>query len=311
LIKKRGGIIKNCIIIYNPESGKKDFVNHLDYVVKRLENSGYNTSVIATEKPRHAIVLAKEACLSKVDLLVISGGDGTIHECINGIAVCEFKPKIGYIPSGTSCDFASTLRIPKNVIKAMEIILEGEAVKMDIAKSNSGYFLYVNAIGTYVDISYVTDSKLKKYLGYFAYLITGLKEFFTIPMMKTKIEHDNGKLKGYFSLIMVINSRKVAGFNIVSKPILDDGLVDLVAYRYIPLFNNLIYFVSFVLGPRILPGVYRLQTSKLKIYTDHHHKWNTDGEESNSGNLNIEVKKQAIRVIVRSSVKNKYFKEQW
>ena len=302
--------MKKCLVIYNPESGKKDFVNHIDYVVQRLEDSGYNTSVTKTERPRHAISIAKNACNDKYDLLVISGGDGTIHECINGIAVSDYMPKIGYIPSGTTCDFASTLRIPKKVSKAMDIILEGEPVKMDIAKSNSGFFLYVNAIGTYVDISYVTDSKMKKYLGYFAYIITGLKEFFTIPMMKTKIEHDNGILRGYFSLIMVINSRKVAGFNIINKPVLDDGLVDLVAYRYVPLFNNLIYFISFLLGPKLLPAVYRIQTSKLKIYTDHHHKWNTDGEESNSGNLNIEVQKQAITVIVKPSVKVKYFKEQ-
>ncbi len=302
--------MKKCIVIYNPESGKKDFVNHLDYVVKRLEDSGYNTSVIPTEKPRHAISIAKEACNNNIDLLVISGGDGTIHECINGIAVSEHNPIIGYIPSGTACDFASTLRIPKNVKKAMDIILEGEPVKMDIAKSNSGYFIYVNAIGTYVDISYVTDSKLKKYLGYFAYIITGIREFFTIPMIKTKIEHDNGILRGYFSLIMVINSRKVAGLNMIHKPVLDDGLVDLLAYRYIPLLNNLIYFVASIIGPRFIPFVHRIQTSKLKIYTDHHHKWNTDGEESNSGNLNIEVIKQAIRVIVKPNVKNKYFKEQ-
>lgn len=302
--------MKKCIVIYNPQSGKKDFVNHLDYVVERFEGAGYKTSVIATERPRHAISLAKEACLTNVDLLVISGGDGTIHECINGIAASEFSPKIGYIPSGTACDFASTLKIPKKVDKAVDIILEGEPVKMDIAKSNNGYFIYVNAIGTYVDISYVTDSKLKKYLGYFAYLITGLKEFFTIPMMKTKIEHDKGTLRGYFSLIMVINSRKVAGINMIQKPVLDDGLIDLVAYRYIPFLNNLIYFVSFIIGPTILPAVHRIQTSKLKIYTDHHHKWNTDGEESNSGNLNIEVQKQAISIIVKPSVKNNYFKEQ-
>lgn len=302
--------MKKCLVIYNPESGKKDFVNHVDYVVKRLEDSGYKTSVIRTERPRHAISIAKKACNDKYDLLVISGGDGTIHECVNGIAVSDYKPLIGYIPSGTTCDFASTLKIPKKVSKAMDIILEGEPVKMDIAKSNNGYFIYVSAIGTYVDISYVTDSKMKKHLGYFAYLITGLKEFFTIPMMKTKIEHDNGILRGYFSLIMVINSRKVAGFNIINKPVLDDGLVDLVVYRYVPLFNNLIYFISFLIGPKLLPAVYRIQTSKLKIYTDHHHKWNTDGEESNSGNLNIEVQKQAITVIVKQSIKTKYFKEQ-
>ena len=244
-------------------------------------------------------------------MLVISGGDGTIHECINGIAVSKFKPRIGYIPSGTACDLASSLKIPKNVVKAVDIILEGVPVKMDIAKSNNGYFIYVAAIGTYVDISYVTDSKLKKYLGYFAYIFTGIKEFFTIPMMKTKIVHDNGTYRGYYSLIIVVNSKKIAGFDFVSKPALDDGEVDVILYKYVPFFNNLIYFLSIVLGPRVLPKASRFKTSRLKIYIDHHHKWNMDGEEANSGNLNIEVIKQAIEIIVKPSIKDKYFRGQW
>jgi diacylglycerol kinase (ATP) len=302
--------MKRCQIIYNPESGKKDFVNHLDYVTSRLSEAGYTVDVVATQKSKHAISLAKNACNEKYDLLVISGGDGTIHECINGIAVSKFKPIIGYIPSGTACDLASSLKIPKNIPKAVDIILGGTSVKMDIAKSNNGYFIYVAAIGTYVDISYVTDSKLKKYLGYFAYLITGIKEFFTIPMMKTKIVHDRGIIRGYFSLILVVNSRKIAGFDFVSKPLLDDGEVDVIIYRYIPLLNNLLYFLSVAFGPRVLPGVTRIRTSRLKIYTDHHHKWNMDGEEANSGNLNIEVIRKAIEIKVKQAIKDKYFKGQ-
>jgi len=302
--------VLRCQIIYNPESGKKDFVNHLDYVESRLTEVGYQVDIIATKRPKHAIVLAKKACEERYDLLVISGGDGTLHECINGIAVSEYKPKIGYIPSGTACDLANTLKIPKDVTKAVDIILEGIPVKMDIAKCNNGYFLYVTAIGTYVDISYVTDSRLKKHLGFLAYLITGIKEFFTIPIIKTKIVHDKGTFRGYFSLILVVNSQKIAGFDFVNRPVLDDGYVDVILFRYIPLFNNLLYFISIVSGPRILPFVYRFRTSRLKIYTDHHHKWNMDGEEANSGNLNIEVIKQAIEIIVKPSVKSKYFKEQ-
>jgi len=302
--------MKRCQIIYNPESGKKDFVNHLDYVTSRLSEAGYVVDVVATQRPKHAIYLAKIACNEEYDLLVISGGDGTIHECINGLAVSKFKPKIGYIPSGTSCDLASSLKIPKNVPKAVDIILEGTSVKMDIAKSNNGYFIYVAAIGTYVDISYVTDSMLKKYLGYFAYLITGIKEFFTIPMMKTKIVHDHGTIRGYFSLILVVNSKKIAGFDFVSKPSLDDGEIDVITYRYIPLFNNLLYFLSVAFGPRVLPGVTRIRTSRLKIYTDHHHKWNMDGEEANSGNLNIEVIRKAIEITVKPEIRDKYFKGQ-
>lgn len=299
-----------CTIIYNPVSGKKEFENHLDYVKTRLEEAGYSVAVKATLRPKHAISLAKQACRDEVDLMVISGGDGTFHECLNGIANSEYRPPIGYIPSGTACDLANTLKIPKDVEKAVDIILNGSVVKMDYTNSNKGSFIYVTAIGTYVDISYVTDSKMKKYLGYFAYLITGIKEFFTIPMIKTKIEYDNGFLRGYYSLILVVNSKKVAGFNIVSKPILDDGKVDVVVYKYIPLLNNIIYFISFLINPKLLPGVRKFRTSKLKIYTNHPHKWNMDGEEANSGNLVIEVQKQALTLIVDPKVIPKYFKEQ-
>jgi len=303
--------MKTCTIIYNPVSGKKEFEQHLDYVSTRLVEAGYEYKIFATQRPKHAISLTKDACKEEVDLLLISGGDGTVHECINGIAHSEFHPVVGYIPSGTACDLASTLKIPKNVEQAMDIILnDGQVVKMDYTNSNKGSFIYVTAIGTYVDISYVTDSKMKKYLGYLAYLITGIKEFFTIPMIKTKIEYDDGFLRGYYSLILVVNSKKVAGFNIVTHPILDDGKVDVVVYRYIPLLNNLIYFISFILSPKILPGVRKFRTSKLKIYTDHAHKWNMDGEEANGGNLNIQVQKQALKIIVKPSIIEKYFKEQ-
>lgn len=302
--------MKNCTIIYNPMSGKKQFINKLPEVIQRFEEAGYRVSVEETKRQKHAIDLAKEACAQKVDLLVISGGDGTIHECVNGIAKSDFRPKIGYIPSGTTCDLAATLKISKNVHKAVDVILEDEVVQMDVAKSNYGYFLYVTAIGTYVDISYVTDSKLKKYFGYFAYLLTGIKEFFTIPMIKGKIVHDDGDYRGYFSLILVLNSKKVAGFTVVENPVLDDGYVDVILYRYIPFLNNFIYFISFIINPRMLPFVHKFKTSKLKIYTDSTHNWNTDGEEANSGNVSIEVIKKGIDIIVNKKIKHKLFKDQ-
>lgn len=304
-----GDKMKKCIIIYNPVSGKEDFQYKLDYVEQRFASAGYEVEFISTKKPKHAINIAKEVCEKDFDLLVISGGDGTLHEVINGLQLKKI-PRIGYIPSGTTCDFAKTLNIPRNVEKAIDLILEGVPAKMDIVNSNKGRFIYVSAIGTYVDISYVTDSRLKKFLGPLAYFLTGVKEFFTIPMMKVKIEHDGGKFQGYYSLMLVVNSKRVAGFNIIDKPRLDDGKVDVVLYRYIPFFNNILYFISFILTPKVIPGVRKFRTKKLKIYTDHHHKWNTDGEEANSGNLNIEVMKQAIEIIITPETKKKYFSEE-
>ncbi len=300
--------MKKCIVVYNPVSGKENFVHKLDYVEKRFVDAGYEVELIQTKKPKHAINLAQEICDRDFDLLVIAGGDGTLHEVINGLQLKKV-PRIGYIPAGTSCDFAHTLNIPKDVSKAIDIILNGVPTRMDIVNSNKGRFIYVSAIGTYVDISYVTDSKLKKYLGWFAYFITGIKEFFTIPMMRAKIEHDGGTLKGYYSLMLVVNSKRVAGFNIIDKPRLDDGKVDVVLYRYVPFLNNILYFISFIITPKVIPGVRKFRTEKLRITTDHNHKWNMDGEEANSGNLSIEVLKQAIEIIVTPEIKKKYFKE--
>lgn len=302
--------MKKCTIIYNPTSGKKQFVNKLPEVVERFKNAGYEVLVKETTHRKHASDLALQACYDKVDLLVVSGGDGTIHECANGIIKSDYKPKIGYIPSGTTCDLAATLKISKNIHKAIDTILEGKVVEMDLVKSNYTYFLYVSAIGTYVDISYVTDSKLKKYLGYFAYLVTGIKEFFTIPMIKGRIIHDTGEYRGYFSLILVLNSKRVAGFSVVEDPILDDGKVDVVLYRYIPFLNNIIFFVSFLIKPKFLPFVHKFRTSSLKIYTDSTHNWNMDGEEGNSGNVNIEVFQKSISIIVNEKVIPKLFKNQ-
>lgn len=302
--------MKTCNIIYNPTSGKKDFEPRLPHVITRLEEAGYHVEAFPTKRPKEAISLTKEVCQNEVDLLVIAGGDGTFHECLNGLANSSHQPLLGYLPAGTACDIANTLAIPKDIDKALDIILNGETVRMDYTNSNKGSFVYVTAIGTYVDISYVTDSKLKKMLGYLAYLITGIKEFFTIPMIKAKIEHDKGFLRGYYSMILVVNSKRVAGFNIVRHPILDDGKLDVVVYRYIPLLNNFLYFVSFLLSPQVLPGVTRFRTSRLKIYTDHPHKWNMDGEEADSGSLNLVVQKQALSLRIDPSIKDIYFKEQ-
>lgn len=302
--------MEKCVIVYNPASGKKIFKHKVDYVTKRLNDEGYMVEVHSTKAPKHAVQLVEKICEKPIDLLIISGGDGTFHECLNGYNKAKYKPKIGYIPSGTTCDIGKTLKIPKDIDLALDIIFNHTLVEMDYVNTNEGSFIYVSAIGTYVDIPYVTESKLKKKIGYLAYFLTGIKEFFTIPIIKAQIEHDEGITKGRFSLILIVNSKHVAGFNIVKRPILDDGKVDVVLYRYIPFFNNIIYFISFILGPKVLPGVKKIRTKRLDIYTDKEYIWNMDGEKAHAGNLNLMTQKQRMRIYVNNKIKNKYFKEQ-
>jgi diacylglycerol kinase (ATP) len=124
--------MKKCTLIYNPASGNKKFCNHIPYVSDRLESAGYEVTVQKTKRKKDAISLSRKAANKHVDLLVIAGGDGTLHECINGLAEVEVVPKVGYLPSGTACDIAGTLKISKNIVKAMDIILEDEVEYIDL-----------------------------------------------------------------------------------------------------------------------------------------------------------------------------------
>ena len=298
------------MLIYNPKSGKQNFELKLDYVMKLLNKEFHDVFVYKTEYQNHATELAKKACEDKLDMLIIVGGDGTFNECVNGLMQYEYRPKIGYIPAGTCCDIGMSLGLSKKVEKSMDIMINHKPVKMDVVKGNDRYFCYVSGNGAFIDISYVTDSNLKRKWGYFAYLIEGVKELFTIPKMRMKIIHDKEEIKGIFSLILIINSKRVAGVNMIYKPRLDDGLVDVVLYRSIFPFNSLLYLLSLILPFWSTPLIKRFKAKNLKIITNTKAKWNIDGECGGTGNQMIEVCKQAIEIIVPDKIKRRYFKNQ-
>lgn len=299
------------MIIVNPKSGKQTFTGQLQYVVKRLSSCGHDVVSYETAYPGQATELARKACEDKVDRLIIVGGDGTFNECVNGMMDFSERPTIGYIPAGTCCDIGHTLGLSKDVPKAVDNILTNTAVKMDVVKANERYFCYVSGNGAYIDISYVTDSRLKKKIGYLAYLVKGAEELFTIPKMRMRISYDKGEFRGSFSLILVINSKRVAGINMIYKPTLDDGLVDVILYRYYFPFNNLIYFFSFLLPFWATPLVKRFRTGSMKIITDTKSKWNVDGESGGHGNQEIKVCQRAISIIVPDQAKRKHFPSQY
>ena len=302
--------MKKAILIYNPKSGNQKFEEKLDFVIDSLRKKYDDVFVCKTNHPGHATEYARVACELKYEIMIIVGGDGTFNECVNGMMEYEYRPTIGYIPSGTCCDIGMSLGISKNVSAALKNILNNEKAKMDVVKSNDRYFCYVSGNGAFIDISYVTDSNLKRKIGYLAYLIKGTEELFTIPKMKMKIRHDNGDERGTYSLVLIINSKRVAGINMIYKPILDDGLVDIVLYKSFPPFNSLIYLISSVLPFWSTPLVKRFKSRKLEIKTNTKARWNIDGESGGTGNQYIEVFQKAIEVIIPSKIKKKYFHNQ-
>lgn len=298
------------MLIYNPKSGNQKFERNLEFVINSLKKKYDSILVCKTNKQGHATDFAREACEKFLDLLIIVGGDGTFNECVNGLMEYDKRPRIGYIPAGTCCDIGLTLGLTKKVRKALNVILTGVPTKMDVVKSNNRYFCYVSGNGAFIDISYVTDSKLKKKIGYLAYIIKALEEVFTIPKMRMQIKHDNGTEKGIYSLVLIINSKRVAGVNMIYKPSLDDGLVDVVLYRNVLPLNAIVYLISFILPFWSTPLVKRLKSRRLEIVTNTKANWNVDGESGGTGNQYIEVCQRAIEIIVPSKIRKKYFHNQ-
>ncbi|MDD4596287.1 MAG: diacylglycerol kinase family lipid kinase [Candidatus Izemoplasmatales bacterium] len=307
---KRVILVAKAILIYNPKSGKQDFISRLPHVIYRLNEKGYQVQTLTTTYPGQATEFARQACQERYELLLIVGGDGTFNECVNGMMDCKDLPKIGYLPVGTCCDIGHSLGLSKNVDLALDNIFADCHVKMDVVKSNDRYFCYVTGNGAYIDISYVTDSRLKKKIGYLAYLIKGTEELFTIPKIRMRVIRDGVEFAGSYSLILIINSKRVAGINMIYKPYLDDGLVNVVMYHYLWPFNNIIYFLSFILPFWSTPLIKRFKTSKMQVITESKSKWNVDGESGGWGNQQIEVYKQAIIIIVPEKIKKKYFPNQ-
>ena len=144
---------KRARIIYNPTSGKEMFKRALPDVLIKLEKAGYETSAYATERAGDATKEAERALEQEYDLLIVAGGDGTLNEVVNGIAEQPNRPKLGIIPMGTVNDFGRALHLPSNIMKAVDVIVNGHTTQVDIGKMNSRYFINLAAGGKLTEVS--------------------------------------------------------------------------------------------------------------------------------------------------------------
>lgn len=286
----------HCNIIYNPNSGKGTFKNHLDRVTQTLESLGYTWNIFATTGPKHATQLMHEN--ADVDLVLVSGGDGTINEVLQAVPQLKTVPFIAYIPSGTANDFGKTIGLSKNIQKNLALLKAPVVRNKDIASSNQGIFNYIAAIGNYVDISYNTTKKMKRIWGFLAYIFFGIKAFFTAPIIKAKVTTDTQTFEGRYSLILVVNSESVGGFKIFKNPALDDGLFDVVLMPYVPFLNNIYFLFVFIFKRMRVPGLIHLKTASVHVETTHDRPWSLDGEIAASGDLNAQIMTQKIPFVI-------------
>jgi YegS/Rv2252/BmrU family lipid kinase len=224
--------MRKLLLIVNPNAGRMRAGSALLDLVTGFSAHGYEVTVFPTAAVGDAEVKAYE-CSADYDLTVCYGGDGTLSEMVNGtVRTCK-SPPFGFIPAGTSNDFARTLAMPHKIPSAVSKIVKGSNVPLDIGAFNERYFIYVAAFGLFTSVSYVVPQGAKKAFGHLAYVAEGVKQAIDVPAYEMDIEYDGNRVSGKFAVGLVMNTTSVAGmFKLNRSQVkLDDGVFELVLVR--------------------------------------------------------------------------------
>ena len=298
--------MKKLLFVYNQRAGKEMLKPRLSDVLDIFVKAGYEVTVHPTQAYRDAYYQIKEYEVGKYDLIACSGGDGTIDEVATGMMKRREMGKdvvpVGYIPAGTTNDFAKSLHIPRKPLAAADNAVKGVPFPCDIGKFNDSVFVYIAAFGIFTDVSYETDQAVKNVLGHMAYILEGAKRIFNIPSYKIKVEHDGEVIEDEFIFGMVTNSRSVGGFsNMVGKNIVfDDGLFEVTLIKTPKNPIALQEIIAALLIEQVdTKHMYTFKTKKITFDSVEEIPWTLDGEFGGEQDyVEIENVQKAMEIMV-------------
>lgn len=297
--------MKRMLFVYNPNAGKGLLKAKLSDVLDIFVKAGYEVVVYPTQSYKDAYYKVKHM-EDGYDRIVCSGGDGTLDEVVTGMMKRdkEHRIPIGYIPTGTTNDFASSLHISRDILEAADTTVHGEPFACDVGKFNKDIFVYIAAFGLFTDVSYQTDQKLKNALGHAAYVLEGAKRLSNIPSYHIKVTNGNQVIEDDFMIGMVSNSKSVAGFrNIMGKEVkFNDGEFEVTLIKRpknVVELNEII--AALLIESFDTKYMYTFKSGDLILESDEEIPWTLDGEFGGQHDkVRIVNKQQALEIMVHS-----------
>lgn len=293
---------KKMLFIYNPRAGKARIRSNLLDIIDIFTKAGYEVTAYPTQMKGDGVRAVKERRLGYYDIIVCSGGDGTLDEVVSGMMQCDRRIPIGYVPAGSTNDFANSLQIPRDMIRAAQAIIEGNIFGCDIGAFNDDFFVYIAAFGLFTEVSYETPQDIKNVLGHMAYILEGMRRLASIKSYRMKVESEELSVEAEFLFGMITNSTSVGGFKrITGKYVqLDDGEFEVVLIKKPanPIELNLV--MAALINRNINTDcMYCFKTSSLKITSDEETAWTLDGEfGGRHREVDIRNLKQALSIRV-------------
>lgn len=290
---------KKLLFLYHAESGKGKIKNKLSDIINLFVSAGYTVTV----RPTQARCDAREYIYEhaeEYDRIVCSGGDGTLDEVVNGLVKGNHNIPIGYIPTGSTNDFASGLGISKNPLKAAKDILYGNIFRCDMGLFCERPFIYVAAFGIWTEVSYETDQKFKNMFGHMAYVLEGIKSIGNIRSYNMQVIAGDKIIKDEFIYGMVSNCKTIGGYKLFPKGdvILDDGEFEVFLVKSPRNPSELNDLITSLLAQEMDPEYfYYFKASEIEFQAEDEIAWTLDGENGGTHrNVNIENRKQEIGI---------------
>lgn len=273
------------LFIYNPYAGHVQIKSSLWAIIKELSSVYKDMNIYASQEPKDVYNYLKKNS-EQYDLVIISGGDGTLSEAVNGIMANKLKSKIAYIPAGSTNDYASSLKLPSNMEKCVNLITHPQVDKqIDIGKFNNSYFVYIAAFGAFTEVAYSTPQDIKNVLGHLAYVLNGINSLKNIKSYKLKISINNEVLEDKFIYGMVTNTLSVGGtYKLDKKSVkLDDGLFEVLLIKNPKDLIELSEIAAFLIDQNQTTNLVKTyETNKLVIESNKEIPWTLDGEYGGS-----------------------------
>ena len=275
------------LLIVNPVAGKLRARTALMDVLEVFSAAGLDVNVRLTQTRGEARELARAARRDIYGRIVCVGGDGTLNETVSGAIESGENIPIGYIPMGSTNDFAASLKLPRDISAAARAVIEGRPCPLDIGDfGGSNKFAYIASFGMFTASSYTTPQSTKNTFGHFAYVMEGIKDLVNIKAYHMAVEADGKTYEGDYIFGAVSNSTSIGGIVHLDSEIVDmsDGLFEIVLLKKPVNPNDLALVITSIMNSDFNNIMFDfIHASQVRFISSEPMNWSLDGEEADGG----------------------------
>ncbi len=295
-------IMRKLLFLVNPNAGQRKVNRFLPEIITLFNEGGYEVTIFMTTGPGSGTRIVGERA-KNYDLIVCAGGDGTLNETISGILCAGADCPVGYIPCGSTNDFAATLKLSMDPVQAARDILMGKPVEYDVGRWDDRYFSYVASFGAFTRVSYATPQNLKNALGHLAYVLSGIQELPQIRNIPVALELDGEVIAGEYIFGAVSNSTSVGGVLTLDPKVVNlrDGKFEVTLVRMPKDMAELAECVQAIQTQTYdCAAITFRSVSSLTVRQPESVDWTLDGERAEGREvIRIENLSRAVRLVHR------------